>query len=73
LGGKWLELLKEVALHVTRVAVLRDPSISAEIGQFAVVQSLAPSAGVDVQTINVRDANEIVRAVTSFVCTPNGG
>ena len=73
LSGKWLELLKEVAPHITRVAVLRDPSISAGIGQFAVIQTLAPSIGVDLRVINVRDANEIERAVASFARVPNGG
>ena len=58
LSGKWLELLKEIAPHVKRVAVLRDPSISAGIGQFAVIQTLAPSIGVDLRVISVRDANE---------------
>src|SRR5262245_41663968 len=73
LSGKWLELLKEIAPHVKRVAVLRDPSISAGIGQLAVIQTLAPSVGVDLRIINVRDANEIERAVASFARVPNGG
>ena len=75
LSGKWLELLKQVAPGVTRVAVLRDPSISAGVGQFAVIQSVAPSLGVDVSSIslNVRDATEIERAVAAFARSPNGG
>ena len=73
LSGKWLELLKEIAPHVKRVAVLRDPSISAGKGQFAVIQALAPSTGVDLQVINVRDANEIEHAVASFARATNGG
>ena len=56
LSGKWLELLKEIAPGVTRAAVLRDPAITAGIGQFAVIQSVAPSLGVEVIPINVRDA-----------------
>jgi putative ABC transport system substrate-binding protein len=75
LSGKWLELLKQVAPGVTRVAVLRDASISAGVGQFAVIQSVAPSLGVDVSSIsmNVRDATEIERAVAAFARSPHGG
>jgi putative ABC transport system substrate-binding protein len=73
LSGKWLSLLKEIAPSVTRVAVLRDAAITAGIGQFAVIQSVAPSLGVDVSPINVRDATEIERAVTAFARSANGG
>jgi putative ABC transport system substrate-binding protein len=73
LSGKWLELLKEIAPRVTRVAVLRDPGITAGIGQFAVIQSVAPSVGVDVRAINVHDGGEIERAIASFARIPNGG
>jgi putative ABC transport system substrate-binding protein len=73
LSGKWLELLKEIAPGVTRAAVLRDADISAGIGQFAVIQAAAPSIGVDVRPISMRDAAEIERAVTAFAHTPNGG
>ena len=73
LCGKWLELLKQVAPHVTRVAVLRDPATSTGVGQFAVIQSAAPSLGVEVVPINVRDAPEIERAVTAFARTGNDG
>jgi putative tryptophan/tyrosine transport system substrate-binding protein len=73
LSGKWLELLKQIAPGVTRVAVLRDPAITSGIGQFAVIQSVAPSLGVEVGAINVRDADEIKRAVTAFAGSPNGG
>jgi ABC-type uncharacterized transport system substrate-binding protein len=73
LCGKWLELLKEVAPAVTRAAVLWDPSIPAGIGQFAVIQSVAASVGVEVRAINVRDADEIERAVSAFARLPNGG
>jgi putative ABC transport system substrate-binding protein len=73
LSGKWLELLKQVAPGVTRAAVLRDPAISAGIGQFAVIQSVARSVGVEVSPVSVRDAPEIERAVAAFVRLPNGG
>jgi putative ABC transport system substrate-binding protein len=73
LSGKWLELLKEIAPGVTRAAVLRDANLSAGIGQFAVIQAVAPALGVDVSAINVRDATEIERAVAAFARFPNGG
>jgi putative ABC transport system substrate-binding protein len=73
LSGKWLELLKEIAPGVTRAAVLRDADISAGIGQFAVIQAVAPSVGVDVRPIDMRDVAEIERAVTTFARVPNGG
>jgi putative tryptophan/tyrosine transport system substrate-binding protein len=73
LSVKWLELLKEIAPGVTRVAVLRDPAIASGVGQFAVIQSVAPSLGVDVRPINLSDAGEIERAVRAFARSPNGG
>jgi putative tryptophan/tyrosine transport system substrate-binding protein len=73
LSGKWLELLKEIAPGVTRAAVLRDSTITAGVGQFAVIQSVASSAGLDVSPVNLRDAGEIERAVTAFARSPNGG
>jgi len=73
LGGKWLELLKEIAPSVTRMAVLRDPAIPTGIGQFGVVQAVAPSLGVEVFPVNVRDAAEIERAVAAFARSSNGG
>jgi putative ABC transport system substrate-binding protein len=73
LSAKWLELLKEIAPRVTRAAVLRDPALTAGIGQFAVIQSVAPSVGVDVSAINLREAAEIERAVSAFARRPNGG
>jgi putative ABC transport system substrate-binding protein len=73
LSGKWLELLKQIAPGVTRAAVLWDPAITAGIGQFAVIQSVAPSLGMDVRTVNVRDAPEIERAVAAFARLSNGG
>jgi len=73
LSGKWLELLKEIAPNITRAAVLRDPAISAGIGQFAVIQAVAPAIGVDVRPIDVRNAAEIERGVSAFARVPNGG
>jgi putative ABC transport system substrate-binding protein len=73
LSGKWLELLKQIAPGVTSTAILWDPAIIAGIGQFAVIQSVAPSLGVEVRALNVRDAAEIERAVTAFARLPNGG
>jgi putative ABC transport system substrate-binding protein len=74
LCGKWLELLKEIAPSVTRAAVLRDPAIVAGIGQFAVIQSVAPSVGVDVTPVNLGvDSAEIERAVAAFARSANGG
>jgi putative ABC transport system substrate-binding protein len=73
LSGKWLELLKQIAPGVTRAAVLWDPAITAAIGQFAVIQSVAPSLGVEVRPVNVRDAPEMERAVAAFARSSNGG
>jgi putative tryptophan/tyrosine transport system substrate-binding protein len=73
IGAKWLELLKQVAPGVTRVAVLRDPFITAGTGQFGAIQSTAPSLGIDVTPVNVREASEIERAVVAFARSPNGG
>jgi ABC-type uncharacterized transport system substrate-binding protein len=73
LSGKWLALLKEIAPNVTRAAVMRDPVISAGIGQFAAIQALAPSLGVEAIPVNVRDAGEIERAVTAFARSADGG
>jgi len=73
LSGKWLELLKQVAPSVTRAAVIRDPAITAGIGQFGVIQSVAQSLGVEVSPVNVRDPGEIERAVAAFARTPNAG
>jgi putative tryptophan/tyrosine transport system substrate-binding protein len=69
LSGKWLELLKEIAPGVTRAAVLRDQTETAGVGQFAVIQSVASSLGVEVVPVNVRDPDEIGRAVTAFART----
>jgi putative ABC transport system substrate-binding protein len=73
LSGKLLELLKQIASGVTRVVVLRDPTITAGIGQFGAIQTAAPSLGVEVSPVNVRDAGEIERDVTAFARSSNGG
>ena len=70
---KWLELLKQIAPGVTRAAVLRDPAITAGIGQFAAIQGVAPSFGVELTPIDVRDADEFQRAVAAFVRGPTDG
>ena len=74
LSGKWLELLKEIAPNLTRVAVLRDPTVAAGIGQFAAIEAMAPpSSGVELTTIDVRDPAEIERAIIAFARERNGG
>ena len=73
IGGKWLDLLKQIAPTITRVAALRDPAISGGLGQYGAVQSAASSFGVDASAINVRDATEIERAVMAFAATSGGG
>jgi putative ABC transport system substrate-binding protein len=73
LSGKWLELLKQIAPGVTRVAVLRDSTQSSGIGQFAAIQAVAPSLRVEVNPVNVRDAGEIEHAMTAFARGPNDG
>jgi len=72
-GAKWLELLKEIAPHLTRAAVLRDPAIPEGIGQFAVIQSAAPSLRVEVSPIDIRDPSEVERAVAAFAGANNRG
>ena len=73
MSGKWLELLKEVSPSMTRVAVLRDPTIAAGIGQFGAIQAVAPVLGVELHPINVRDPSEIEHAIGAFARGPNGG
>jgi putative ABC transport system substrate-binding protein len=73
LSGKWLELLKEVAPRTTRAAVMRNAAISAGIGQFAAIQSIAPLLGVELTPVNVRNATEIERTITEFARVPNAG
>ena len=73
IGAKWLELLKEMAPRITRVAVIRDPANPAGTGQWGAIQSVAPSFGVELSPVNVRDPGEIERAVADFARKPNGG
>jgi putative ABC transport system substrate-binding protein len=73
LSGKWLELLKEIAPQVTRVAVIRDSANPSGIGQFSAIQAAAQSHAVEVSPISVRDAGEIERAVAAFARSANGG
>jgi putative tryptophan/tyrosine transport system substrate-binding protein len=73
ISGKWLELLKEIAPHVTQVAVLRDPATAAGIGQFAAIQAVAPPFRVEVIPLDVRDGGEVERAVAAFAREANGG
>ena len=73
MGAKWLELLKQIAPGVTRVAVLRDPAIAQGIGQFGAIQSAAPSLRLEVSPVNVRSVGEIERDLTAFARQPNGG
>jgi putative ABC transport system substrate-binding protein len=72
ISSKWLELIKEIAPRVTRAAVLRDSTIPEGIGQFAVLQAAAPSFGLDLRPVDVRDAGEIDRAVSAFARVENG-
>jgi putative ABC transport system substrate-binding protein len=73
LSAKWLQLLKEIAPHVTRAAILRDPELVAGTAQFAAIQAVAPSLGIDVIPINMRDADAIEQGIASFARQPNGG
>src|SRR5262245_1469089 len=66
LAGKWVELLKQIAPHVTRAAVIRDPTRGPGIGQFAVVQATAPSLGIELTPINAPDISEMESAITEF-------
>jgi len=73
MGGKWLQLLKEIAPRVTRAAVIRDATTTGGVGQFAAIQSMAPSLGVEAIAVNVRDPDEIERTITDFGRSANGG
>jgi putative tryptophan/tyrosine transport system substrate-binding protein len=73
LSGKWLELLKEIAPGVTRVAVIRDTAVGSGVGQYAIIQAVAPSLGVELRPIDMRDVGEIERAVVAFARVPNSG
>jgi putative ABC transport system substrate-binding protein len=72
-SGKWVQLLKEIAPRVTRAAVLRDSAITSGVGQFSIIQSMASSVGMEVNSLGLRNANEIERVVSSFASKPNGG
>jgi putative tryptophan/tyrosine transport system substrate-binding protein len=72
-GGKWLDLLKEIAPTVTRAAVLRDPANPSQTAQFGAIQGVAPSLKVEVTPVGMRDAGEIERPVAAFAGSPNGG
>jgi putative tryptophan/tyrosine transport system substrate-binding protein len=73
MSGKWVELLKEIAPRVTRAAVIRDPAITAGIGQWSAIQAVAPAFGVELTPIGVGDTGEIERAVAAFARSANGG
>ena len=73
IGGKWLELLKELAPTVSRAAVLRDPADPAGIGQFGALRTAAPTVGIEVHPIDVRDPAAIERGITAVASTGNGG
>src|SRR5439155_9350507 len=73
IGAKWLELLKEIMPGMTRAAIIRDPAISAGLGQFAAIQAVAPPLGVEVYPVNVRDPKEIEHDLAAFARWPNGG
>ncbi len=73
LSGKWLELLKEIAPGVKRAAVLRDPAVGSGTGQYAIIQAVAQSLGVELRPMDVRDPGEIERAIVAFAQVPNGG
>jgi putative tryptophan/tyrosine transport system substrate-binding protein len=73
MGGKWLELLKEIAPHVTRVAVLRELAVAAGPAQFSAAQTVAPSLGMELRPVDTRDAGEIERAITAFARGSNSG
>jgi len=73
IAGKWLEVLKQIAPHVTRAAVLRDPGVTSGTGQLGAIQAVAPSLGVELAPFNSRDAGEIERAIITFARGANGG
>ena len=73
IGAKWLALLKEIAPNTTRAAVLRDPAITAGIGQWAAIQSVSPSVAIEVSPISLIDAGEMESAIAAFARSPNGG
>jgi putative ABC transport system substrate-binding protein len=72
-SGKWLELLKEIAPRVTRAAIIRDPTLTAAVAQFAAIQSAAASLGVELSPIDMRNTGEVERTIAAFARSPNGG
>ena len=73
MSGKWLELLKAIAPSLTRAMVLRDPAVASGPGQFAAIQAVAQSLGVELRPVDVRDAGEIERAIAAFAQRANSG
>jgi putative tryptophan/tyrosine transport system substrate-binding protein len=73
MGTKWLELLKQIGPGVRRAAIIRDPAITAGIGQWGAIQGAAPSIGIEVTPVNVRDPGEIEHAVAAFARSSDGG
>jgi len=73
LSGKWLDLLKQLSPALKRVAVIRDPVLGSGIGQFAVIQAIAPALGLEITAVNVRDRSEMTQTITAFADSPNGG
>ena len=73
ISAKWLELLKEIAPRVTRAAVLRESAVAAGPAEFGIIQAAAPSLGVELRPVDVRNAGEIERALTAFAQGSNGG
>jgi putative tryptophan/tyrosine transport system substrate-binding protein len=73
LSAKWIELLKQIAPQVTRVAVVRNPGLDVDLSQFAAIQAVAPALRVEVTPVGRRDADEIERGITAFAREPNGG
>jgi putative ABC transport system substrate-binding protein len=73
IGAKWLEVLKEIAPNTTRAAVIRDPAITAGIGQWGAILSVSPSVAIEVSPVNLVDGGEIDRGLTAFARSPNSG
>ena len=73
IGGKWLELLREIVPGVTRVGVVRDPAVTAGVGQWSAIQDISPAFGLEVSPINLRDVPDLERAVAAFARSGNGG
>jgi putative ABC transport system substrate-binding protein len=73
ISAKWLELLKQIAPSVTQAAVIRDPTATGTVGQLGAIQSVAPTVGVELRSIDARDAGEIERGITTFARGTHGG